>query len=95
MSSKRIHPGNSECPRLPGSRAGQSRRTHAAAEVHAGLVCLDSAFQLDLDTQQELFKHALEELADLPDLINQALEVYQNEDESISINLYEIPPQLG
>ena len=54
---------------------------HAAAEVHSGLVCLDSAFELDLDTQQTLFKHALE--------------VYQNEDESISINLYEIPPQLG
>lgn len=68
---------------------------HAAAEVHAGLVCLDSAFELDIDTQQGLFKHALEALADLPDLINQALEVYQNEDESISINLYEIPPQLG
>ena len=36
---------------------------HAAVEVHAGLVCLDSALELDLDVQQELFQHALATLA--------------------------------
>jgi hypothetical protein len=31
-------------------------------------------------------------LAELPDLINQALEVYENEDGLISVNMYDIPP---
>lgn len=65
---------------------------HAAAEVHAGLVCLGSARELDLDAQQELFKEALAELATLPDLVNRALEVWENEDGSISVTVYEIPP---
>lgn len=65
---------------------------HGAAEVHAGLICLDSALEMDLDLQQELFRHALNMLAELPDLINQALEVYENEDELISVNTYDIPP---
>jgi len=51
-----------------------------------------SALELDLDLQQELFKHALNTLAELPDLINQALEVYENEDGLISVNMYDIPP---
>jgi Domain of unknown function (DUF5615) len=65
---------------------------HGAAEVHAGLICLDSALEMDLDLQQELFRHALNMLAELPDLINQALEVYENEDGLISVNTYDIPP---
>jgi len=43
---------------------------HGATEVHAGLICLDSAHEMDLDLQQELFLHALNMLAELPDLIN-------------------------
>jgi hypothetical protein len=64
---------------------------HSVVEVHSGLICLDSALELDLDLQQELFKHALDALVDLPDLINQALEVYENEDGLISVNMYDIP----
>jgi hypothetical protein len=45
---------------------------------------------MDLDLQQELFRHALNMLAELPDLINQALEVYENEDGLISVNTYDI-----
>jgi hypothetical protein len=47
---------------------------------------------MDLDLQQELFKHAFNTLTELPDLINQALEVYENESGLISVNLYDIPP---
>jgi hypothetical protein len=65
---------------------------HAAADIHAGLVCLGSARDLDLDVQHELFKHALAELSELPDLVNQALEVWENEDGTTSVTLYEIPP---
>jgi hypothetical protein len=67
---------------------------HAATEVHPGLICLNSTLELDIELQQELFGHALEALAEIPDLINQALEVFQNEDGSISISLYEIPSSL-
>jgi hypothetical protein len=56
------------------------------------LICLDSALEMDLDLQQELFRHALNMLTELPDLINQALEVYENEDGLISVNTYDIPP---
>ena len=65
---------------------------HASTDVHAGLICLDSALEMDLDLQQELFKHALNTLQELPDLVNQALEVYENENGLISVNLYDIPP---
>lgn len=65
---------------------------YATAEIHAGLVCLGSAQELDLDAQQELFMHAPAELVTLPDLVNQALEVWENEDGSISVTIYEIPP---
>lgn len=65
---------------------------HASAEVHAGLICLDSALEMDLDLQQELFKHALNRFAEPPDLINRAPEVYENENGSISVNVYDIPP---
>jgi hypothetical protein len=65
---------------------------HGAIEVHAGLICLDSALDMDLDLQQELFRHALNMLAELPDLINQALEIYENEEGLISVNTYDIPP---
>jgi hypothetical protein len=65
---------------------------HGSAEVHAGLICLDSALEMDIDLQQELFRHALNALAELPDLINQALEVYEHDSGLISVNMYDIPP---
>ena len=38
---------------------------HGETEVHAGLICLDSALEMDLDLQQELFRHALNMLTEL------------------------------
>lgn len=63
----------------------------ADVEIHPGLICLASDHELDLARQQQLFTVALEKMADLPDLVNQALEVHEREDGSISIILYEIP----
>ena len=65
---------------------------HGVAELHAGLICLGSALELDLDVQRDLFAHALEALVDLPDLVNQSLEVWQAEDGSVEITLYDLPP---
>lgn len=64
---------------------------HARQEIHAGLVCLNSAYPMTLDRQHRLFKIALDELAGTADLVNLALEVFEHADLSIDIELYEIP----
>lgn len=71
-------------PAGPGGR-------HARQEIHAGLVCLNSAYPMTLDRQHRLFKIALDELAGTADLVNLALEVFEHADLSIDIELYEIP----
>ena len=40
---------------------------HAREPIHAGLVCLVSAFPMTIARQQELFELALQELAMMPD----------------------------
>jgi hypothetical protein len=67
---------------------------HAAIEVHAGLICLDSALELDFDVQREVFQHALEALVALSELVNQALEVFLHADGSVTLTIYEIPPPI-
>jgi hypothetical protein len=64
---------------------------HNRAEIHAGLICLDSALPIDILRQQRLFQRALIELEKIPDLINQALEIYEQEDGSLIVTLYRIP----
>jgi hypothetical protein len=76
--------------RGPGSEAPGGH--HARQDIHAGLVCLNSAFPMSLDRQHRLFSLALEELAGMKDLVNLALEVTEHADRSIDIDVYEIPP---
>jgi len=71
----------------PGQLGGQ----HAKQDIHAGLVCLGSVKVLDLQRQRKLFRAALDELAVLQDLVNQALEVFECADGSLEIVIYEIP----
>lgn len=71
----------------PGRLGGQ----HAKQPIHAGLVCLNSVFVMDLERQRDLFTLALKELAHHGDLVNQALEVFELEDGSVEIVLYDIP----
>lgn len=71
----------------PGRLGGQ----HARQPIHAGLICLNSIHVMDLDRQLDLFKVVLAELADLPDLVNQALEVFERADGSIELAIYDIP----
>jgi hypothetical protein len=72
----------------PGAR-GQYKRT----DIHAGLVCLNGPPEgLDLDLQHELMDLALDELATLPDLINQVLEVtLETEDGDAIVTRYPMP----
>lgn len=76
--------------RGPGSNAPGGH--HARQDIHAGLVCLNSAYPMSLDRQHRLFSLALDELAEMKDLVNLALEVTENVDRSIDIDVYEIPP---
>ena len=64
---------------------------YATTDLHAGLICLNSVRRMDLDAQKELFNIALKELAELPDLINQVLEVTEEAPGEIIVSLYELP----
>lgn len=64
---------------------------YAGAEVHAGLICLTAAPELTLNRQCSLFTHALTALVDLPDLINRALEVHEDQDGRVIVGMYSIP----
>lgn len=63
---------------------------YAHIELHAGLICLNSARSMDLNAQRALFEDALEALAELPDLINQVLEVTEDENGEVSTIVYNL-----
>jgi Domain of unknown function (DUF5615) len=71
----------------PGALGGE----HARQPIHAGLVCLDSFHGLDLDRQRELFTEAIAQAELEGDLVNKALEVFELEDGSIEVDIYDIP----
>jgi hypothetical protein len=71
----------------PGHPGGQ----YAKQAIHAGLVCLNSVHVLDLQRQRDLFQVALDELANMDSLVNQALEVFELEDGSMEVVIYGIP----
>jgi len=71
----------------PGSLDGE----HAKQPIHAGLICLNSALIMDLDRQLDLFQLVLQELASLNDLVNQAMEVFELEDGTVELEIYDIP----
>ena len=71
----------------PGLLGGE----HARQSVHAGLVCLNSVHVLDLQRQRDLFQIALDELATMDDLVNKALEVFEEEDGGVEVVSYDIP----
>ncbi|MFZ4540143.1 DUF5615 family PIN-like protein [Propionivibrio sp.] len=71
----------------PGSLGGE----HAKQPIHAGLICLNSAMVMDLDRQLDLFQLVLQELASLNDLVNQAMEVFELEDGTVELEIYDIP----
>jgi len=74
-----------------GDGAGSTRGLHAKAEIHAGLVCLNSVLTMDLLRQRELFSLALQDLKLDEDLVNTALEVFESEDGEVTIIRYGIP----
>lgn len=71
----------------PGHLAGE----HAKQPIHAGLVCLNSVHTLDLLRQHALFQMALDQVAELEDLVNMALEVFEHPNGSVDVLIYDIP----
>lgn len=61
--------------------------------IHAGLVCLNGPFGMDLEMQIELFEVALEELERIGrDLVNQCLEVtLDTASGDFGVVIYELP----
>jgi hypothetical protein len=74
-----------------GPQGGPLGGLHQSAEIHAGLVCLNSEGHMDIDLQCTLFEIALQQLAGYGDLVNQALEISERQDGSIHVVRYEIP----
>jgi len=68
---------------------------YAAQQIHAGLICLSSAHPMDIERQCRLFGEALTQLAQLKDLVNQALEVFEAADGGVTVTTYEIPKATG
>jgi hypothetical protein len=64
---------------------------YADVAIHAGLVCLNGPEGMDLTMQLELFQTALEDLAQIPDLTNQVLDVTLESDGQITIIRYKLP----
>lgn len=64
---------------------------HAKQPIHAGFACLNSVHTMDLQRQLDLFQIALDELGAMVDLVNQALEVFEQEDGSVEVVIYDIP----
>jgi hypothetical protein len=73
-----------------GAGSGNPGGLHAAAELHAGLICIDAVIDLDFDLQHELFQIALGELTQLDDLTNQALEIVLGESGDVTVEVYDI-----
>jgi predicted nuclease of predicted toxin-antitoxin system len=76
-----------------GEGAAEPGGLHAEEPIHAGLICLSAAQPMDIDKQCELFNIVLEQLNTMDDLINQALEVYEDENGAVSVQIYDIPAE--
>jgi hypothetical protein len=75
--------------RGPDAKCG-ARGQYADVQIHAGLICLDAAGDMDLDVQLTLFEEALKEVGD-SDLVNQVLEIYLSEEGDIHVLRYKLP----
>ena len=74
-----------------GARRDAPGGLYARQAIHPGLICLNSHFGMDLERQRRLFRHALDQLKDMPDLINQVLEVCEARNGKITVDIYDLP----
>ena len=74
-----------------GTKGAEPGGLHNGQPIHAGLICLNADGGTDLGLQEQLFAVALAELAEMEDLVNQALEISLSDDGEAVIEVYEIP----
>ena len=72
----------------PGS-AGE----YADVRLHAGLVCIDAPFGLNLGLQRQIFGLILDELTKNGDLINQVLQVDVRKDGRVHLERFALPAE--
>ena len=83
---------NSTDFRGPANEPGSSGE-YADVRLHAGLVCIDSPFGLNLDLQRQIFGLILDELAKNGDLTNQVLQVDVRRDGRVELERFALPAE--
>jgi len=64
---------------------------YADVRLHAGLVCINAPFGLNLDVQRQLFKLILDDLETKGDLTNQVLEVDLKKNGEVELVRFALP----
>lgn len=83
---------NSTDFRGPANEPG-SAGEYSDVRLHAGLVCIDSPFGLNLDLQKQIFGLILDELAKNGDLTNQVLQVDVRKDGRVQLERFALPAE--
>jgi hypothetical protein len=83
---------NSTDFRGPASEPGSSGE-YADVRLHAGLVCIDAPFGLNLDFQRQIFGLVLDDLAKNGDLTNQLLQIDVRKDGRVQLERFALPAE--
>ena len=83
---------NSTDFRGPASEPGSSGE-YADVRLHAGLVCIDAPFGLNLDFQRQIFGLVLDDLTKNGDLTNQLLQVDVRKDGRVQLERFALPAE--
>ena len=83
---------NSTDFRGPANEPGSSGE-YADVRLHAGLVCIDAPFGLNMDLQRQIFGLILDDLAKNGDLTNQVLQVDVRKDGRVQLERFALPAE--
>ena len=83
---------NSTDFRGPANEPGSSGE-YADVHLHAGLVCIDAPFGLNMDLQRQIFGLILGDLAKNGDLTNQVLQVEVRKDGRVQLERFSLPAE--
>ena len=78
--------------RGPANRPG-STGEYADVRLHAGLVCINAPFGLNLDLQRQIFNLILDEFVKNGDLTNQVLEVDLKRNGEVNLRRIALPAE--
>ena len=78
--------------RGPANEPGSSGE-YADVRLHAGLVCIDAPFGLNLDFQRQIFGLVLEPRRPCEDLTNQVLQVDVRKDRRVQLERFALPSE--